>query len=481
VRHTAAALCLLLSAGFAAAQTPVFLEPLAEVNTNRAEVRERMPLYRQVEGEKYRPWLNNELAQRAFRAYATAFKILQEKGNPQKQPVEYYIAVLPGGNHASVGFRIQRDNNSIEEHPRHAYVLLSPNERSFGDTLLHETGHVAMAMLAGGRQHEGSDLASIPHSTAALSNRATAFSEGYAIHWEAVGAHYATSAAARQRFHREGVVFGDGPYQAVEFFRGASDLASYSQNVSRYLDVRENHFSFEPAFKGPDYLRVQLEKARDFASIRDAGALVQSEGFVASAFFLWMIRGAAKPSEEILAQREERAMRAMREVFDSVEAKPETPWLLEWAIAYMRLFPEEKSAMTDALLDLSHGAFADRTAAEMWRKHYLATLQIDQKQMDLPGIMSARKKWRDQIAGDPRLLLAQLGPELRCEVGTVEIKIAVFGSSSPLVLDINTAPEGVLRMIPGLSGQQREKWLSQRPFTSLAAFRQIVGTNACAP
>jgi len=42
--------------------------------------------------------------------------------------------------------------------------------------------HVAVDMLAGGQRLGGLEVASIPHSTAALSDRTTALSEGYAIH-----------------------------------------------------------------------------------------------------------------------------------------------------------------------------------------------------------------------------------------------------------------------------------------------------------
>ena len=125
--------------------------------------------------------------------------------------------------------------------------MLDAQPQRFEATLLHETGHVVMAMLAGGRLLKGKERASIPHTTAALSDRATAFSEGYAIHLDTLAAHLNRDASTRQRFHRELVLFGDGPYQAAEYFHHSIDLASFSQNVARYQEVRDNNFAFEPA------------------------------------------------------------------------------------------------------------------------------------------------------------------------------------------------------------------------------------------
>src|SRR4051794_11560112 len=92
------------------AQTPVFLESLDKIDTNRAEVSQDLKTYRVVDGAKYLPWLENTSAKRALQLYAQAFLILNANGgNPQHQPSDYYIALVKGGNHAAVGFRIKTD------------------------------------------------------------------------------------------------------------------------------------------------------------------------------------------------------------------------------------------------------------------------------------------------------------------------------------------------------------------------------------
>jgi hypothetical protein len=233
----------------------VILEPLVVVDTQGAEVQQSDVLYRRTtETERYLTWLKNAPAERAFALYRAAWEITHPDGGTP----DYYIALVKGGNHAAVGFRVREGERTVN-HPNQPYILLDAEQSRFEDTLLHETGHMAMALLAGGRQLQGVSMAAIPHTTAALTDRNTAFSEGWAIHLETLQAHLTRDAGARRRFHREAILFADAPMRMAEYFRQSADLASYSQSLARYLEVRENNYAFESAFQGPDYLRVQLE------------------------------------------------------------------------------------------------------------------------------------------------------------------------------------------------------------------------------
>ena len=371
-----------------------------------------------------------------------------------------------------------QDGEKVEEHLKQAYILLDAQPYRFEVTLLHETGHVVMAMLAGGRLLNGQDLSSIPHTTAALSSRATAFSEGYAIHLETLAAHLNRVASTRQRFHRELVLFGDGPYQATEYFHQSIDLASFSQNVARYLEVRDNNFAFEPAYQGPDYLRVQMEKARDFASLRNADQLLQSEGFYASFFFLWVVRGTSVPAETVIEERELQVLVAMHAMFGADDWEPSSPWLPRFITTYMKQFPEQKAAMADAINDLSHGVFVDADAARLWKEHYLATLSLDQNNMNLAAITAARKRWRDAVVADPQVLYSQLGPEIACTVPGTKVRLVAFGEASPVLFDLNTAPAGILRLVPGITESEVAGWIEQRgkkPFASAEDFKARAG------
>jgi hypothetical protein len=455
------------------AQLPVnviFLEPLGQVDTGGAEITQKNPLYRRVaDTARYTAWLHNESAERAFRLYRDACEIVRPGGGVP----EYYVALVKGGNHADVSFRVQ-NGDTVEEHARQPYILLDPDPLSFETTLLHETGHVAMAMLAGGRQLDGKQVAAIPHTTAALSDRTTAFSEGYAIHLETLEAHLGRDPKIREVYQRQQVLFGDAPFRSAEFFRHSADLTSYSQNLARYGEVRDNNFAFDSAFQGPDYLRVQLEKARDFASLRDANQLLQSEGYYASFFFLFALRGTGIPDEAVIDQRERQIMRAMRVMFAAGNPDESNPWLLKLVAEYMKLFPEEKTAIVDALNDTSHGVFVDPAALGLWRDHYLAALEIEPAKMNREGIMAARKRWREQVLADPGVLLSRLGPELPCELPSRKVRIAAFGEDMTVRFDLNTVQPGIMRMIPGITEDEVSRWLAERaraPFTTPDDFR----------
>ncbi len=473
MRGLALVLTLLSLCATASAQelaNVIFLEPVSKIDTRGAEVTEKMPLFRKAaDPARYSAWLGNESAQRALRLYRAGCEI----SHPGTRTPDYYIALVPGGNHAAVGFRIQ-NGDRVEEYPRQTYILLDADTSRFDTTLLHETGHMVMEMLAGGRQLDGKEISSIPHSTATLSDRTTAFSEGYAIHLETLAAHLNHDRSARQRYHRELVLFGDAPFREAEYFHHSADLASFSQNVARYLDVRDNNFSFESAFQGPEYLRVQLEKTRDFATVRDANQLLQSEGFYASFFFLFVVRGRAKPAESVLAEREQQILRAMQAVFSSSSSDSSRPWLLDLVAEYVKLFPDQKAAIVDSLNDLSHGVFVDPSAAALWREHYLATLRLDQQKMNIQAINGARKKWRVQVLENPKILYSRLGPEIPCAVPGTKVRLEAFGEDALVRFDLNTAPAAILRLIPGITDAEVAGWGAQRnerPFRSVDDFR----------
>jgi DNA uptake protein ComE-like DNA-binding protein len=140
----------------------------------------------------------------------------------------------------------------------------------------------------------------------------------------------------------------------------------------------------------------------------------------------------------------------------------------------MKQFPEEKAAMADAINDLSHGVFVDADAARLWKEHYLATLILDQNNMNITGITAARKKWREAVVADPQVLYSQLGPEIACTVPGTKVRIVAFGEASPVLFDLNTAPAGILRIVPGISEAEVTGWMEQRgkkPFASVEDFK----------
>lgn len=453
----------------------VFVEPDGE--TARGE----LPLYRGVTDPsrlaELSGFLENDAARWALDLYARARGITVARGGTSVQPAEYFIALVPGGNDAAVGFRL-RTMKGIESRPTVAFVQLGPEEWRFSTTLLHETGHVALSMLAGGRVLPKREIAAIPHTVAALSDRGTAFDEGFAISLETLIAHLSAAPEVRREYRHEQFLFGQAAKMRAEYYRPSVDLLTFAQTYARYGDVRDNAFAFGPAFAGPDYLRVQMEKARDFASLRDANQLLQSEGFHATFFFSLLVHGDKTPSEATVQARQNAVMTVLAETFATTPFTPESPLLLQFLETYKNRYPAEWGEVLDVFLDISHGVFVDPEAGSLWRAHYVAALALDLGHLGRGRIDAARERWRLKVTADPSVLYSRLGPQLRCEVAGRTVTLVALESARPLSLDVNTAEEGVIRLVPGISDAEVATWQAHRvhrPFTNFDDFRKRSG------
>ena len=437
-------------------------EPVYQVVTDSARVK------------MFESWMANESARMARDLYATAWA-LTPQGRRGEPPV-YYVALVPGGNHAAVGLRLLDDPNP-DAHAHTSFIKLAPEDWVFSTTLLHETGHVILSMLNGGSEIPRKEIAAISHTTAALTDRGTAFDEGFAIHLETLAAHFASDAFLKDRYFHQRFRFGV-PDMLGEFHRHAGDLLSFSQTIARYYEVRENNFAFSPAYTGPDYLRVQLEKSRDFASLRNANQLLQSEGFYASFFFSLLMRGGTAPTIERVRTRQQEMLEAMSEMLGSRVRGANDPLLLLFVEAYLRKFPSEASEVIDVLLDLSHGVFVDQDAATLWREHYLGALRLDLAERSNGKIEAARMRWRAEVARDSRALYRYLGPQIRTEVVGSTVTLVAFGETRPLSFDLNTVEEGVMHLVTGISEAEVGSWLRARrekPFVDVSDFRLRAG------
>ncbi|MHC5004261.1 MAG: hypothetical protein ACYTJ0_14195 [Planctomycetota bacterium] len=461
----------------ASVDTVIFMEPVEALPGPR-------PTYRVIADPErvatFRSWLDNGSARMALELYDRSWRtVLEREGREESAPL-YHVALVDGGNHADIGFDLQ-SAEGITSHPRRSYIKLSPRPSAFENTFLHETGHVVLATLNGGERIPARPLAAIPHTTAALSDRGTAFNEGFAIHLETLAAHVLDDPRVRTIYRHEAFKFGDESWRRNEFYRHATDLRTYAQTVSRYYDVRENNFAFVEAYRGPEYLRVQLEKSRDFATLRDANQLLQSEGYCASFFFSLIARGPARPEQSVIAERHARVLSALAEMFERHELGPDSPFLVHFVETYMAVHPDEAGDIVDVLLETSHGVFVDPDAARLWREAYLAALALDIEGFPPQGLEARREDWRRAVLADPSMLHDRLGPQILCRVPERTVSLVAFGRPMPLSFDVNTVQEGVILMIPGADDALAARWLeerSRRPFADAEDFRRRLGVES---
>jgi hypothetical protein len=425
---------------------------------------------------KYREWMDNDAARWALQMYSRALGIARARGGAKSQPDAYHIALVPDGNFPGIDFRMDgRDYKDA------AFILLGPTPDRFATTLIHETGHVAAAILSSGYSAPRKQMIPVPHTTAALTDRGTAFDEGLGIALETLAGHLFGDERIRRAYHHDSSLFGIAHARRSEFFRPSTDLLTFAQTASRYYDVRENRFAFESAFTGPEYFRVQFEKTRDMAVLRDANQLLQSEGFYATFFSSWLLRGEERPSVEVAGGRQARMLEALADMFASRKRDPDAPYLLWFVEAYAKRYPGEKAELVDALLDLSHGVFVDPEAAAMWRDHYLAALKLDIQNAAPQRFNDARARWREAVLKDYGVLYSRVGPQIRCRVKGVQVELKALGRAAPLSFDANTVQHGVLRMIPGISDAEVERWVSERakkPYADPADFNSRSGLRA---
>ncbi|MCU0293580.1 MAG: general secretion pathway protein GspK [Thermoanaerobaculaceae bacterium] len=424
--------------------------------------------------ERLRRWTTNEAASVAAEAYHQARLVVagQLVGHA---PEPLVVAVMDGEASTDQGFRLL-DQGTWRRFPLAPYVRLSEEESRWDTVLLHEAGHACLMLLASGRDLPGHRIASIPHATAALTDRTTAFSEGFATALETVLAQRAAAPAWRARYHHDELRFGVIARMLGEYFRPSGDLVGFSQSLARHQEVRDNRFAFVSAHTGPDYLRTQLDPARDLATLRDPNQLLQSEGFVASVFYGLLMRGPSPPAEELYA-RLGKVMRALREVLTADTVRADTPLLLEAVRAHARLVAAGRGETFSILLDLSRGVLVDAEAAALWQRHYLAALRQDLDRLEVDAINAARRRWLEATLANPEILSIRLGPQLGCTVPAVTVSLPGMGVQAPLGFDLNTAEVGVLRCVPGMSDAEVGRWLAARqqaPFASFDDFRARV-------
>lgn len=449
----------------------VFMEPIAQPSEESG-----MPLYKTVVDpdrvQKFNSWMNNEAADRALKLYGMALDVARETGKGKELPDALHIALVPDGNHADVGFSLLEAEETLS-FPNVPYIKLGPRDYRFNITLLHETGHAVLTVLTGVTKIPKRRIASLPHTTAALTDRGTAFDEGFAIHLETLTVHLGREQAVRNKYRHEQILPGRAYGRMAEYYRHSNDLLTFAQTVSRYYDVRENNFAFICASREPDYFRSQMDKSRDFAGLRNANQLLQSEGFYASFFSHFLMRGRAVPDDELLQKRQSRMLRVLSTLLTEEDVDGETAYLPKYIECYGRLYPDLFDEVLDLFLDMTHGVFVDPQASTLWNKHYHAALELDMTQLNMNGIDNARKKWFDKGKEVSAALYTCVGPQIRCEVKGVEVELKALGDPAPLSFDINTAQEGLLRMIPGLGDEKARLWLAERrkkPFESVSDF-----------
>lgn len=418
--------------------------------------------------------IDNEPARFALDLYALAWELAPP---PELDHPVLFVGVEPGGNHAEVGLTVD-DGGVRRAFPALPYLRLAEDDEVLRGTLLHETGHAIHALLARGAPELAGDptVAPIPHSTAAVTDRRTALAEGLAIHLEAVDGHCGRDPATRRFYDHDAPPLGPTGDKRSEYFFPARDLMTYAQTFARYQRVRDGEYAFETAARG-DYLRVQLDPARDLRTLRDPGSLMASEGFVAAVLFRVIVADGCGDGLAALVPRYRALWTALRQAETTAGPLDAAP-LLDVVAAW------GAPAIT-AFLDLSRGVTIDGEAAARWAALYDAALALDLPARDrlIAELETRRAGWLADATADPTRLAARLGPVVPVEVAAVSVRLVAFGAAAPLRFDVNAAGAPMLGLVPGWGPAAVATIVAERdrrPFADLADLRTRLAAHRVA-
>ena len=391
------------------------------------------------------------------------------------------FVIVEGGNRPKQGLAIVREEGT-ELLPETWYVEVDPRR---APTLVpHEYAHAMMFALleADPQEHP----AVLPHTTGAITDDVTAFSEGWGIHFETLVGDRPELGPARARLQRD-VFPVAGPIGQGDSLFAAKDLLNYAQSYRRHLAVKENRFAMLPrvrpelALSGEpttdDLLARWTDTTVDPARLRTLEQMVASEGLVATLFYRLATAGSPAAQSDAEGARplpDPARYEAFFEAFARLTWRADAPSILEFLgrLIEGEEDPEERRRIARTALEVFHYVGFVDGAARVHAEAHAAGHRMDVAAFrELLGPSAeARIAAVEALATDPGLLATVAGPELWVEL-PAELGLPAFGiEASPMVVDLNTAPEEFLMVLPGVDWVVADRLAAarlERPFASV--------------
>jgi DNA uptake protein ComE-like DNA-binding protein len=423
--------------------------------------------------------LYDQLQREAHQGFTASMLALDERaqrasGQARIRPTWLYLSLEDGGFPRS-GFWLQESNAS--HYVAEPFVDLivdadSVDKGDFEEIFAHELGHVLLRRLL---PHLPDGYSRTPHASLSLTDRPTAFDEGFATHFQALARHLTRNERLRLEDHG----LASKPF--------LSYWASNLDRTARIEGVRRNVFvQSQLALPGEgDAIALRDHSTLfDTAHLKSGDQMMAAEGVVATVFYRWLAPG--DTDTPALVERYGRLFTALsklnRNKPNGSQIDPDSPVLIRLLQAYAAEYPQEAAQVMKAFLETTYAATVDPEIARQTEAlavvGRVGGMNVDAYVTQLKAARAALAKTIETTT--PDRLDAALSTPLWLFDAAAGDDIDAYRDG--LAMDLNTAEREGLAALPRIDAATADRIIEERrvhgPYESLASLSTRVAMPA---